>query len=314
MISISIVIISKNRFAEAKKCLESILRQEPLPNELLFIEDIENNKFFSQEELVNLFKLVTTKVRYYSVNKKNSSYSRNLGLKNAKSDVILFVDDDVILDSSYIKNLLKLYKNKGTALGFVGKILPQNKNIFGQFSSEFFMQEIQSKDKEQKIITYPSAAFSILRKKIIKKSIYFREDFSYCEDIDFFLNLYKNKCTIYFSPSLLVNHKFRTSISGFLLTYFKYAQYYLLLQKYHKENFNFTYFFPSRKFHLVFFPLFLLNLFRSLMSDFWIKTKKTEMIYIFPLILYALATICGVYSSKEGKNFFKKKLHIIFTQ
>ncbi len=54
------------------------------------------------------------------------SEARNLGIKNAGGDVIVFIDDDARADKNYISALLKNYEDKNV-VGVSGKILPKVK-------------------------------------------------------------------------------------------------------------------------------------------------------------------------------------------
>jgi len=54
------------------------------------------------------------------------SEARNTGIKNAKGDIIVFIDDDAFADKNYLSNLIKNYEEQNVA-GVVGKILPKEK-------------------------------------------------------------------------------------------------------------------------------------------------------------------------------------------
>lgn len=49
-------------------------------------------------------------------------HARNIGVRFAKEDIILFLDDDVILDKDYLKNIIKAYRDYPNARGVQGFI------------------------------------------------------------------------------------------------------------------------------------------------------------------------------------------------
>ena len=57
--------------------------------------------------------LAKTKIKYVYIKKSKpgAARSRNIGLQKATANIIMFLDDDVILDKDYIKNVMEVFKN-----------------------------------------------------------------------------------------------------------------------------------------------------------------------------------------------------------
>ncbi|QDA30482.1 glycosyltransferase family 2 protein [Thermococcus indicus] len=122
------VIISTlyKRPEEFKECLESIIEQTVRPTEVIII----NGSFDGSWEAVNKeFKNIFKKMRDAGIAVKHIPlpgaslpHARNTGAKLGKGDILLFLDDDVVLERDYIKNLIKVYEEYPNAMGVQGFI------------------------------------------------------------------------------------------------------------------------------------------------------------------------------------------------
>ncbi|MEA2060760.1 MAG: glycosyltransferase family A protein, partial [Thermodesulfobacteriota bacterium] len=118
MDTISIIIPTYNRPADLNRCLVSILNQTVPPLEVMVIDDGN----LADPPLMDA---VLRRGIEYLYHKKEASErgltkSRNWGVKKAKGDIILFLDDDVELLPDYIEILLKVYKNYPEVAGAGG--------------------------------------------------------------------------------------------------------------------------------------------------------------------------------------------------
>lgn len=121
----SIIIPTYNRPSELKDCIHSILLQTVKPDELIIVDDGQLNEFPFKNELTT----AGIKCIYFKKDKPGLTESRNEGVRLSSGDIIFFFDDDVILDSDYIEEILKIYiGNKTDRIGGVGGI-QKNRNI-----------------------------------------------------------------------------------------------------------------------------------------------------------------------------------------
>lgn len=104
---LTIIIPTKDREQVLLNCIWSILKQSVRPHELIIVDDgnLDNNNM--KEILAN------NKVKYVYIKKSKpgAARSRNMGLKEATGNIIMFLDDDVILDKDYVKHVLEIFKN-----------------------------------------------------------------------------------------------------------------------------------------------------------------------------------------------------------
>lgn len=99
---VSIIMPTYNRRNIIKKAIDSVLNQTYTNFELLIIDDgSEDNTF----EFLNSIK--DNRIRILC-NKRNhgSSFSRNKGLRNAKGDIIMYLDSDNTWDSKYVETMI----------------------------------------------------------------------------------------------------------------------------------------------------------------------------------------------------------------
>jgi glycosyltransferase involved in cell wall biosynthesis/GT2 family glycosyltransferase len=110
MISLSIVIPTRNREKDLLTCINSIVVQTVLPTEILVIDDGEiSEEVLKKIESRSSFKDI--RFKYFKKNKPGLSESKNLGAKKSVGDVVLFLDDDVVLRNDYIENIIGVWNN-----------------------------------------------------------------------------------------------------------------------------------------------------------------------------------------------------------
>ena len=113
----SFVICTKNRLQDLLTCVDSIRDQTVLPKELVIVDagnikDIEN---------IIRCRLTDSNIKFiYQKAEPSTARQRNIGVKLASGEIILFVDDDVILERNYHEKILEVYKkHEGPYLGGV---------------------------------------------------------------------------------------------------------------------------------------------------------------------------------------------------
>ena len=104
------------------KLLHSIKEQTLYPDEILIIDGSVGN-----ETEIQLENEAFEKLRYFKVEKQDRGLTkqRNYGINlvSEASEIICFLDDDIILTSGYFENVLNTYKLKKEALAVGGYIL-----------------------------------------------------------------------------------------------------------------------------------------------------------------------------------------------
>lgn len=97
---ISVVIPTYNEERDISDCLRSLKKQSYKPIEIIVVDDGSTDK---TREIVKKFK----GVRLIEGEHKGPGFSRNLGAKNARGEILSFVDADMTFHKDYLKHLAK---------------------------------------------------------------------------------------------------------------------------------------------------------------------------------------------------------------
>lgn len=168
---ITIGIPTYNGERTIKKCINSVLPQISKDDEIIIVASgcIDNTEKIVREMMNKdkRIKLITEPER------RGKSSAINLIIKNAKSDIIVQTDDDVILEVDAIPFLLPHFKDKliGAVSGNPIPIIPKN-NLFYDWTLMSYRKigEIREKEvKTKKYNVHLSGYLLAFRKEALKK-------------------------------------------------------------------------------------------------------------------------------------------------
>ena len=101
---VSVIIPTFNEEDTIGDCLESILHQTYKDIELIVVDDGSSDK---------TLKIVSkTKAKVFTQKHQGPGVARNLGAKNAKGKILVFVDSDMTFDHNFIRDLVKPITNQ----------------------------------------------------------------------------------------------------------------------------------------------------------------------------------------------------------
>ena len=111
MNKVSVIIPTKNRMEDIKRCLESISAQTLLPDELVVVDssDTEELKSWLGTFCRSRFP-VPLDFKYVHAGVELTR-ARNLGAESSTKDIVIYVDDDVVLDKDCIKEIVYVFDN-----------------------------------------------------------------------------------------------------------------------------------------------------------------------------------------------------------
>lgn len=139
----SVVIPTYNREKDLKECLDSVLQQTILPNEILVIDDgelpVEFISSIKEKSENNNIKFIYYQ-KDHSKEKRGSSESRNLGISMAKYPIVFILDDDVMLNNIFFEKIMNIWNNNNDnrLIGVAGVI----KNYRSKSKLEYFYNKI----------------------------------------------------------------------------------------------------------------------------------------------------------------------------
>lgn len=147
-LDVSVIIPTRNRPDELRVVLNCILNQTRYPKEVIVVDDSDGSR---TENLINenadSFLTKRVVLNYVRNTKERSlTAARNLGTGIAKSEIVLFFDDDVILNSNYIEEILNVYKRHVDAVGVQGYVKINGSSSLTNAISRVFYLSHHAKD------------------------------------------------------------------------------------------------------------------------------------------------------------------------
>lgn len=135
-LSNSLIICTKNRPVELQKCISSIINQTRLPDELILIDDGNID-----EQVFKTLHDHNIKYVFYKKDIPGLTTSRNIGVNLARSDIITFVDDDVVLDKDYIATVMSAFEQDkaGSIGGITGTLINGKQGVERNLLRLFFL-------------------------------------------------------------------------------------------------------------------------------------------------------------------------------
>jgi glycosyltransferase involved in cell wall biosynthesis len=202
MDNVSIAIPTMNRPHVLTVLLHSILRQTVLPREIIVVDDSANDETKTMiTQMLNDFSAKNIKLKYVRGGGEGVAQARNIGIDNSTSEIHFSIDDDVILDVNYVREVMRIYSNFPNALGVAGHIENPWFSALSNAINRVFLSFCVEQDKCRVFPTGPSYPYPLTQiikcewfsgtnysyKRKILKNFKFDENFkrySLCEDMD----------------------------------------------------------------------------------------------------------------------------------
>ncbi|MBW2982483.1 glycosyltransferase family 2 protein, partial [Candidatus Woesearchaeota archaeon] len=186
--NVSIIIPCYNEEKNIEKCLDAVYSSDyPLEKvEIIVVDDGSSDK---TAEIADNY---SKNISLIKGKHKGKSEALNLGIKNAKYDIICTIDADTEVDKTTLKKLVQPFMNPEVG-ATNGSCIAKNKNsLLGMFQNiEYHYNNLIRKSFsvlfDNGIWFY--GAFACYRKEILKKIGYFKKD-SMTEDADIALEIY----------------------------------------------------------------------------------------------------------------------------
>lgn len=120
MHSITIGIPTLNRAEFLKNTVLSVINNKIINiDEIIIVDQTINLDIISENEIY--FNSLNFKIRYILLNEPSVCKARNIIIKESRSDIIFFIDDDILIPKNYFNEHLYLYES-GSVVSTIGKI------------------------------------------------------------------------------------------------------------------------------------------------------------------------------------------------
>jgi GT2 family glycosyltransferase len=195
-------------------CLISLSKQINVSLTIYFLDQKKDNKV---KRICK--KLSSKKIMYIykSIPAKSLSYARNIGIKLAKTSIVMFTDLDAIQDKNWAYELLKTYKvDKKIAVVGGRSIAKWMSKSHWYHKSNIIMEFYSIINLSDKVIN-TSKVIGVnysLNKNLLKKLALFREDLGRKngmllggEETDLCKTVIENGYYVYYTPNAIVEHQ-----------------------------------------------------------------------------------------------------------
>ena len=218
---LSVVVCTRNRSKSLDECLAVLKQQQNYLNEIIVVDngssDNETKQVCGKHEVV-----------YYREDRVGLDYARNTGARNAKFDIVAYLDDDVTVHAEWALRLLETFKDE-TVAAMTGLVLPAELSTRSQQIFEEFWSF--NKGYEEKVYTTDfiesnvppvweigAGANMAFRTKFLRKYNYFDERLDAgaagCSgDSEMWYRILFNGGKIVYNPNAIVYHTHRHEFS-----------------------------------------------------------------------------------------------------
>lgn len=113
--TVTVIVCTFNRIQWLEKCLRSLQQQEVRPDEIMVVDGPSTD---GTREMLEGLEREGKVVLVRQAKLDGISSARNLGLKEAKGEVVCYIDDDAVAQPGWLASILMLYDDPG--VGGVG--------------------------------------------------------------------------------------------------------------------------------------------------------------------------------------------------
>ena len=214
---VSIIVVNFNGKNLLEKCFRSLelLKYPKQRFEILMVDNAstDGSVAFVRKNFKQIKTLKRTNNNYCAAN--------NLGIKHAKGEFVVMLNNDVEVDCNWLKELVKVIGRNKKIAAVGSKILLPDGKIQSVGHTEFpyhywgdqglFEDDIGQYDKIKEVESISNCS-ALYRKSIFKEVGLFDEDFiMYVEDVDMAFRIKKKGSKIYYAPASLVYHRLHGS-------------------------------------------------------------------------------------------------------
>jgi GT2 family glycosyltransferase len=217
--SLSVLICTRNRAQKAQRAAASVLANSFADIELIVVDQSTDN---ATREAVTA--IADQRVRYIHTDTVGVAISRNIAIREAAADIVVFTDDDCVCDRDWLQAIVAEFAADPQALGVYGRVVPYGKT--GSATEDCISEEgdmvcpavIQSTTRA--VVDRPAIPHLVLgggnnmsfRKEAFRRVGLFNEmlgpgsRIGTGEDTEFSYRLLFHRCRLIYSPQPVVEH------------------------------------------------------------------------------------------------------------
>lgn len=278
---VSIVIPCRNEENYIARCIDSVLASD-YPNDLIEIFVCDGKSDDRTPGIVQEYSGKNPQVKYVVNEKMTTPYALNLGIKQARGNVIIILGAHSELAKDYVSTCVSVLNEKPD-VSCVGGVLKNHSEdeltqaIAAAMSSSFGVGSAHFRTgiKSGYVDT---VAFGAYRKEVFEQIGHFDEELTRNQDDEFNYRMTKNGMKLWLSNQTSVVYHVRSSFKKLLRQYYQYGYWKVYVNRKHKAITTFRQLIP------LFFVLFLL--FGGVLSVFsnWLAVTYSAIIGLYIIL------------------------------
>jgi len=233
---ISVIIPTFNRSEKLKRCIESLKEQSGVGTdyEIIIVDDGSSDR---TPELGRDFVGSSHGfIRYFCQKNRGPSAARNLGIQQARGEIVAFIDDDCEAEKSWLSELVKGYEDTHVG-GTGGRIIsPLKETLADRYC--FHVGLLETPKMKKDVVEYVITANASFRKSAIQEVGGFDTHFAFPggEDPDISYRLIHSGYRLIYNPLAVVNHFHPRSLTTLRKTFFNYGMGWAILLSKEKKG------------------------------------------------------------------------------
>src|SRR6185503_1030699 len=164
LLQASVVICTYNRAYLLSLCIESVYALN-FSKENYEVLIIDNNSTDDTPAICkdDGAKFPLLNLRYIHESSQGVAYSRTRGAKEAKGDIVAYIDDDCLADPNWLSEIINFYNSHAECMSSGGRIIPEYRVPVADWYGKYFWGLVGNSDLgrsvfQMKGVRYPAGA------------------------------------------------------------------------------------------------------------------------------------------------------------
>lgn len=217
--NVSVILCTYNRYHSLAKALESVAVSQLADSVSWEVLVVDNNSNDGTRNVAEEFcRRYPERFRYMFEPQQGKSYALNTGIREARGQILAFMDDDVVVDANWLRNLTSVFQD-GQWAGVGGRILPEHTftpPTWLSFEGKYALAPLAIFDLgsiPEELAEAPFGTNMAFRKEVFEKVGGFRTDLgprpgseTRSEDMEFGYRVLGAGERLWYEPSAIVYH------------------------------------------------------------------------------------------------------------
>ena len=214
----TVIISTRNRPELISDAVRSILAGDSLPAELIVIDQSDTR----HPGLDRIEVKERTEFRYVWTRERGLSRGRNMGIRAARHSIVVFIDDDCLVEPDWFETLVTALVRAGRRFVVTGRVAPGDDETAGAFAPSVIMDDRPATyvGRINRDVLYPNNM--ALFRDVVEDVGFFDprlgpgSRFASSDDNDFGFRLLEARYRIRYVPEAIVKHRAWRGTAAFL--------------------------------------------------------------------------------------------------